>query len=57
MRYVLAAALAVTALLAEVRMSVEQLRSFIESSQRLGHSDKQVADYLRTQSAEPAFHA
>jgi hypothetical protein len=47
MRYVLAVALAVTALLAEVRMSVEQLRSFVESSQRLGHSDKQVAEYLR----------
>jgi hypothetical protein len=28
-------------------MSVEQLRSFIESSQRLGHTDKQVADYLK----------
>ena len=47
MRYLLAAVLAVTALLAEVRMSVAQLRAFIESSQRLGHSDKQVADYLR----------
>lgn len=32
---------------AEVRMSIEQLKAFIDSSQRLGHSDKQVADYLK----------
>jgi hypothetical protein len=32
---------------AEVRMTVEQLKSFIQSSQKLRHSDKQVADYLR----------
>jgi hypothetical protein len=42
---------------AEVRMSVEQLRAFIESSHKLGHSDKQVADYLKniklTQRLEP----
>ena len=29
-------------------MSVEQLRSFIQSSRKLGHTDKQVADYLRS---------
>ena len=28
-------------------MTVEQLKSFIQSSRRLGHTDKQVADYLR----------
>lgn len=42
---------------ADVRMTVEQLRAFIASSGRLGHSDKQVADYLRnvklTQKLEP----
>jgi hypothetical protein len=42
---------------AEVRMTVEQLKSFIQSSRRLGHSDKQVADYLKnvkiTQRLEP----
>ena len=32
---------------AEVRMTVEQLKSFIQSSRKLGHTDKQVADYLR----------
>jgi hypothetical protein len=47
MRVLFALMLAVSALVAEVRMSVEQLRSFIESSQRLGHSDRQVADYLK----------
>jgi len=35
-------------LFAEVQMSVEQLKAFITSSRQLGHSDKQVADYLRT---------
>src|SRR5688572_8889165 len=40
-------ALAVTVWPAEVRMTVEQLKSFIQSSGRLGHSDRQVADYLR----------
>jgi hypothetical protein len=34
-------------LLAEVRMSVAQLRSFLSSSSQLGHSDKQVADFLK----------
>ena len=38
-------------------MSVEQLRAFIESSRKLGHTDKQVADYLKnirlTQKLEP----
>lgn len=33
--------------LAEVRMSVQQLRAFIESSRKLGHPDRQVADYLK----------
>lgn len=32
---------------AEVRLSVEQLRAFIESSSRLGHTDRQIADYLK----------
>jgi hypothetical protein len=36
-----------TAIQAQTRMTVEQLRSFVSSSQRLGHSDKQVADYLK----------
>jgi hypothetical protein len=44
-------------LAADVRMSVEQLKAFVRSSQRLGHSDKQVADYLKniklTQRLEP----
>lgn len=41
-------ALVVAALsFAEVRMSIEQLKAFIDSSHRLGHSDKQVADYLK----------
>jgi hypothetical protein len=33
---------------AEVRMNVEQLRAFIQSSKKLGHSDKQIADYVKT---------
>jgi hypothetical protein len=32
---------------AQVRMNVDQLRAFIQSSQKLGHSDKQIADYLK----------
>lgn len=32
---------------ADVRMTVEQLRAFITSSRQLGHSDRQVAEYLR----------
>jgi len=36
------------ALLAEVRMNIEQLRAFVNSSRKLGHSDKQIADYVRT---------
>src|SRR5215210_3675894 len=32
---------------AEVRMSVAQLKSFIESSGKLGHTDRQVAAYLK----------
>ena len=35
------------ALWAEVRMNIQQLRAFITSSTRLGHSDKQIADYLK----------
>src|SRR4051794_25936567 len=31
----------------EVTMSAEQLRSFVQSSKRLGHPDKQVAEYLK----------
>jgi hypothetical protein len=53
----LAFVLAAATLFAEVRMSVDQLRSFVLSSKRLGHSDKQVADYLKnvklTQHLEP----
>ena len=33
---------------AEVRMNVEQLRAFIQSSTKLGHTDKQIADYVKT---------
>lgn len=36
------------ALWAEVRMNIEQLRAFVTSSQKLGHSDKQIADYVRS---------
>ena len=32
---------------AQARMTVEQVRQFVQSSRRLGHSDKQVAEYLR----------
>ena len=32
---------------AEVRMNIEQLRAFVSSSRKLGHSDKQIADYLK----------
>jgi hypothetical protein len=32
---------------AQVRMSVDQLRAFIESSKKLGHSDRRVADYVK----------
>ena len=39
--------LAAVWLVAQVRMSVDQLRTFLESSKRLGHTDKQVADYLK----------
>lgn len=57
MRLLFALVLAASVLLAEVRMTVDQLRSFIESSQRLGHTDKQVAEYLKnvkvTQKLEP----
>jgi hypothetical protein len=56
-RALLLAVLLLTAGFAEVRMSVQQLRSFIESSSKLGHSDRQVAGYLKdvslTQRLEP----
>ena len=32
---------------AEVRMNIQQLRAFVSSSRKLGHSDKQIADYLK----------
>jgi hypothetical protein len=32
---------------AQMRMTVDQLRAFIESSKKLGHSDKKVADYVK----------
>ena len=32
---------------AEVRMNVDQLRSFVASSKKLGHTDKQIADYVK----------
>jgi hypothetical protein len=57
MRLPIAFALAAVLVLAEVRMSVDQLRAFVKSSRRLGHTDKQVAEYLRnirlTQKLEP----
>jgi hypothetical protein len=31
----------------QVRMSLDQLRAFIESSKKLGHSDRKVADYVK----------
>ena len=48
MRVLLLSLLAGALLFAEVQMSVEQLAAFITSSRQLGHSDKQVADYLKT---------
>jgi hypothetical protein len=36
------------ALWAEVRMNIDQLRAFVTSSRKLGHSDKQIADYVKT---------
>ncbi|HYP06243.1 MAG TPA: hypothetical protein VER03_08390 [Bryobacteraceae bacterium] len=32
---------------AQVRMNVDQLRAFITSSTRLGHTDKQISDYIK----------
>jgi hypothetical protein len=40
--------IAVCLVFAQVRMNLDQLRAFIESSKKLGHSDKKVADYVRT---------
>jgi len=36
------------ALWGEVRMNIEQLRAFLSSSQKLGHTDKQIAEYVKT---------
>ena len=47
MRVLLCLVVLTAALLAEVRMNVEQIRAFITSSTRLGHSDKQIADYVK----------
>jgi hypothetical protein len=47
MRFLCALAVFAALLNAEVSMSVDQLRAFVESSTRLGHSDKQIADYLK----------
>jgi hypothetical protein len=47
MRFVLLAVLCAALWGAEVRMNVQQLRAFITSSTRLGHSDKQIADYVK----------
>jgi hypothetical protein len=57
MRVVAAVLLFCVTGLAETRMTVEQLRAFVTSSRQLGHSDKQVAEYLKnvkvTQRLEP----
>lgn len=57
MRLLIVFAFLATMLAADVRMTVDQLRAFVESSQKLGHSDKQIADYLKnirlTQKLEP----
>lgn len=47
MRAVVALMIVSSAASAEVRMTVDQLRAFISSSRQLGHSDKQVAEYLK----------
>ena len=47
-RLLLLLAILCGSLFAEVSMTVEQLRAFVQSSKRLGHTDKQVAEYLRT---------
>jgi len=47
MRLLLFALLTGVLALAEVQMTVEQLRAFITSSRQLGHPDKQVAEYLK----------
>lgn len=46
MRIVLLAVLC-GVLWADLRMNVEQLRAFVTSSTRLGHTDKQIADYVK----------
>lgn len=47
MRTVIAGLLIAILAAADVQMTVAQLRSFIESSRRLGHPDRQVAEYLK----------
>jgi hypothetical protein len=47
MRLLVAAALVVTLYAAETRLTVEQLYSFIKSSVRLKHPDRQVASFLQ----------
>ncbi|MBI2689510.1 MAG: hypothetical protein HYX27_24650 [Acidobacteria bacterium] len=47
MRWLLAVVLLAVPALAQMRMSVDQLRSFLKSSVDLHHPDKQVADFLK----------
>lgn len=47
MMRVLAALAFCCVLWAQVRMNIDQLRAFIQSSRKLGHSDKQIADYIK----------
>ena len=47
MRWLLLVLLAVVPALAQMRMTVAQLRSFLKSSVDLHQPDKQVADYLK----------
>ena len=46
-RFVLCAFLAVWTLAAQTSMTVQQLRAFVQSSKKLGHPDKTVAEYLK----------
>ncbi|MBI1896416.1 MAG: hypothetical protein HYZ57_12380 [Acidobacteria bacterium] len=45
LRILLSLLLAMAAV-AETRMTIEQLRAFVRSSKKLGHSDKKLADFL-----------
>jgi len=47
MRAVIWLLVAVLTLTAQMRLTVRQLSSFIESSIRMGHDDRKVADYLK----------